>query len=129
MNKAIIIGNLCADPELRTTSSGISVTTFKVAVDRSFGEKKETDYLPVVTWRGLADNCARFLSKGKKVAVSGRIQTRSYETQNGEKRYVTEIVADSVEFISGKNDVSNDHIEPIGGNDDFEPLDSSEMPF
>ena len=140
MNRCILIGRLTKDPELRTTSSGISVTTFTVAVDRSFGKDKETDFIPVVTWRGLADNCAKFLSKGKKVAVSGRIQTRSYETQNGDKRYVTEIIADDVEFLTPKSEAHyepdsefrdglNDPPETEFDGDDFEPLDDEQMPF
>ncbi|MGE5494265.1 MAG: single-stranded DNA-binding protein [Burkholderiales bacterium] len=138
MNRATIIGNLTKDPELRTTSSGVSVCTFTVAVNRNFGERKEVDYLPVVTWRGLAENCAKFLGKGRKVGVSGRIQTRSYEGNNGERRYVTEIVADEVEFLSPKGEVSGarmdvppppDDIGLFGDESDFEPLDDEQMPF
>lgn len=99
MNKCFIIGNLTKAPECRTTPNGVSVTTFTVAVQRRF-KRDETDYLNVVTWRGLADNCARYLVKGQKVAVCGEIQTRSYEAQDGGKRYVTEIVADDVEFLN-----------------------------
>ena len=138
MNRATIIGNLTKDPELRTTSSGVSVCTFTVAVNRNFGERKEVDYLPVVTWRGLAENCAKFLGKGRKVGVSGRIQTRSYEGNNGERRYVTEIVADDVEFLAptgegggGRMDVPPppDDAGLFGDESDFEPLDDEQMPF
>lgn len=140
MNRATIIGNLTKDPELRTTSSGVSVCTFTVAVNRNFGERKEVDYLPVVTWRGLAENCAKFLGKGRKVGVSGRIQTRSYEGNNGERRYVTEIVADDVEFLSPKGEGggggSRSDVPPppddaglFGDESDFEPLDDEQMPF
>lgn len=99
MNKAMIIGNLTKEPESRTTQSGISVTTFTVAVQRRF-KTDETDFFPVVTWRGLADNCAKYLVKGQKVAVAGQIQTRNYEDKDGQKRYITEIIADDVEFLS-----------------------------
>lgn len=134
MNKSIIIGNLSRDPELKTTASGISVCTFSVAVNRNFGEKKEVDFIPVVTWRGLADNCAKFLSKGKKVGVSGRIQVRNYEAGDGTKRYVTEIVADDVEFLSPKSEGSGtpNQFEADRQNDvpeGFEPLDDEQMPF
>jgi single-strand DNA-binding protein len=132
MNRAVIIGNLTKDPELRTTSSGVSVCTFTVAVNRNFGEHKEVDYIPVVTWRGLAENCAKFLSKGRKVGVSGRIQTRSYETNSGERRYVTEIVADECEFLSPKGDADippSDDAGLFGEESDFEPLDDEQMPF
>lgn len=104
MNKAVIIGNLTNEPELRATLSGISVCTFTVAVNRRVSRdaqgQKETDFIPIVTWRGLADNCFKYLHKGSKAAVTGSIQTRSYEVQDGSKRYVTEIVADEVEFLS-----------------------------
>ncbi|MGI5850063.1 MAG: single-stranded DNA-binding protein [Christensenellales bacterium] len=136
MNRATIIGNLTKDPELRTTGSGISVCTFTVAVSRSFN-RDETDFIPVVTWRALAENCSKFLSKGRKVGVSGRIQTRSYEANNGERRYVTEIVADEVEFLSPKGeggartDVPPPNDAGLFGDepDDFEPLDDEQMPF
>jgi single-strand DNA-binding protein len=108
-----------------------------VAVNRNFGEKKEVDYIPVVTWRGLADNCGKFLAKGRKVGVSGRIQTRSYDAQDGTKRYVTEIVADDVEFLTPKGDAGHAADVPpppddsglFGDESDFEPLDEESMPF
>jgi len=140
MNRAVIIGNLTKDPELRTTPQGISVCSFTVAINRGFGDKKDVDYIPVVTWRGLADNCARFLAKGRKVGVSGRIQVRSYDANNGERRYVTEIVADDVEFLSPKGEGGSrmpadappppDDAGLFGDEpDDFEPLDDEQMPF
>ena len=104
MNKAILIGNLANDPELRITSSGISQCTFRLAVQRRYAAQngeKMADFLTIVCWRQLADNCARYLAKGRKVAVEGSIQTRSYDAQDGTKRYVTEIMADNVEFIGG----------------------------
>ncbi len=143
MNRAILIGNLTKDPELRTTPQGISVCSFTIAVNRGFGEKKDVDYVPIVTWRGLADNCAKFLGKGRKVGVSGRIQVRSYDANNGERRYVTEIVADDVEFLSPKGEGGSgggsrmqdvppppDDAGLFGDEpDDFEPLDDEQMPF
>ena len=102
LNKAILIGRLTKDPEFRATQSGTSVTTFTLAVERNFPNQhgeKEADFIPIVTWRGLAENCARYLAKGRLVAVSGRIQTRSYEGQDGQRRYVTEVVADEVQFL------------------------------
>ena len=103
MNKAILIGNLTRDPEARTTQSGVSVTTFTIAVNRRFTNAqgvREADFINIVAWRQTAELCARYLSKGRKVAVEGSIQTRSYDAQDGTKRYVTEVVADSVEFLS-----------------------------
>ncbi len=142
MNRAIIIGNLTKDPELRTTPQGISVCSFTVAVNRGFGDKKEVDYIPVVTWRGLADNCGKFLSKGRKVGVSGRIQVRSYDDNNGQRRYITEIIADDVEFLTPKGEGGGgfsrgqdvppppDDAGLFGDEpDDFEPLDDEQMPF
>ena len=101
LNKAILIGRLTRDPELRSTSNDISVTSFTVAVDRNFTNQqgeKETDFIPVVAWRKLAETCAKYLAKGRLVAVSGRMQVRSYEGKDG-KRYVTEVVADEVQFL------------------------------
>jgi single-strand DNA-binding protein len=141
MNKAIVIGNLTRDPELKTTANGVSVCVFTLAVNRRRGEKNEVDFLPIVTWRGLAENCAKFLAKGRKAGVSGRIQTRSYEAGDGTKRYVTEIIADDVEFLSPKGDSSSGSTygsadEQLPGDpeaydnmDEFEPLDDEHMPF
>ena len=103
MNKAIIIGNLTRDPESGQTVGGIARTTFTIAVNRRYTNQqgvREVDFIPIVTWRQTAELCARYLSKGRKVAVEGSIQTRSYDAQDGTKRYVTEIVADNVEFLS-----------------------------
>lgn len=103
MNKAILIGNLAKNPEIASTNSGISVCRFSIACNRPYTNadgERECDFLNIVTWRGLADNCGKYLNKGNKVAITGSIQTRSYEDNEGNKRYVTEIVADEVEFLS-----------------------------
>lgn len=105
MNRVIIIGNLTRDPEVKTTQSGTSVCTFSVAVNRRFANHdgvRETDFLNVVAWRQLADLCGKYLAKGRKVCVEGSIQTRTYNAQDGSKRYVTEIIADNVEFLSSR---------------------------
>ncbi len=99
MNKAFIVGRLTRAPEARTTASGISVTTFSVAVNRRMN-REETDFLNIVTWRGLADNCAKYLVRGQQVAIVGEIRTRTYEAKDGTKRTVTEIQADDVEFLA-----------------------------
>lgn len=102
MNKTFLIGNLTRDPELTATPSGVSVCKMSIAVNRNFTNangERDTDFFNIVAWRGLADNCGKFLSKGKKIAVVGSIQNRSYES-NGEKKYVTEIMADEIEFLS-----------------------------
>ena len=103
MNKAELIGNLTRDPEVRTTQSGVTVATFTLAVQRKFANAqgvKEADFIPIVAWRQLGELCGRYLSKGNKAAVTGSIQTRSYDAQDGTKRYVTEIIADEVDFLS-----------------------------
>lgn len=105
LNTAIIMGRLTADPELRTTSSGLSVTSFTVAVDRRFtrsGEEKQTDFINVVAWRQTADFVSKYFQKGSMIAVQGSIQTRSYEDKNGNKRTAVEIVADNVSFCGSK---------------------------
>ena len=99
MNKAILIGNLANDPESRTTNNGIANCTFRLAVQRRFADKdgnRATDFLPIVCWRQTAEFATKYLGKGRKVAVEGSIQTRSYDAQDGSKRYVTEILADNV---------------------------------
>lgn len=102
MNKVILIGNLTKDPELTTTTSGVSICRFTLAVSRRYTNsegERETDFINIVVWRNLADNCHKFLRKGSKAAVVGSLQTRSYDAQDGTKRYVTEVVADEVEFV------------------------------
>lgn len=106
MNKVILLGSLTKNPELRSTTNGTAVCSFTVAVQRRFKNQngeREADFLPVIAWRGAAEACARYLHKGSKVAVCGTIQTRSYDAQDGGRRYVTEIVADEVEFLNTKS--------------------------
>ena len=102
LNKVILIGRLVADPQLRYTQSGIAVTNFTLAVDRPFvgqGGEREADFIDIVTWRKLAETCANHLTKGRLVAVEGRLQIRSYDDQNGIRRKAAEIVADNVRFL------------------------------
>lgn len=105
LNLAILIGRLTADPELRYTPNGTAVATFTIATDR-FGKEgeKETTFIPIVVWRKQAENCAEYLRKGSLAAVEGRINVRSYEDKEGKKRWVTEVVAEAVKFLSGKVD-------------------------
>lgn len=107
LNCAVIMGRLTATPELRTTGTGVSVTSFSVAVDRSYakpGEERQTDFINVVAWRGTADFVTRFFTKGQMIAVQGSIQTRNYEDKNGNKRTAVEIVADNVSFCGSKSE-------------------------
>ncbi|MBR2909062.1 MAG: single-stranded DNA-binding protein [Clostridia bacterium] len=138
MNKVILIGNLAKDPELTTTNNGVSLCKFTIAVPRRFAGndgEREADFLPVIVWRGQADNCYKYLKKGSKAAISGSVQTRSYESTDGQRRYITEIVADEVEFLSTKNGGDDEAFEkPINeGKKDvvskFEPIDDDNLPF
>ena len=106
MNKTVLIGRLTKDPEIRYLTSGTAVTTFTLAVSRNFANQqgdKQADFIPIVVWRNLAENCAKYLAKGRLVAVLGRIQTRSYDGKDGQKRYATEVVADEVQFLDGSS--------------------------
>ena len=115
MNKAILIGRLTRDPEMRTTQSGISVCQFSIAVDRKFKNQqtgeREADFINIVAWRQLADLCAQYLAKGRKVSVVGSIQTRSYEANDGSKRTAFEVVADEVEFLTPKEQGAQQHAQ------------------
>ena len=106
INCAVIMGRLVAAPELRTTTSGKSVTSFCVAVDRSYvrqGEERQTDFINVVAWRQTAEFITRYFHKGSMIAVQGSIQTRSYEDKNGNKRTAVEVLAGNVSFCGSKS--------------------------
>ena len=105
MNKVVLIGRLTRDPELRYTSSNIPSARFSLAVDRPFTSQsgeRETDFINIVVWRKQAENVKNYLSQGSQVAIDGRIQTRSYDGEDGKKRYVTEVIADNVQFLDSK---------------------------
>jgi single-strand DNA-binding protein len=109
-NRVILIGRLTRDPELRYTTNGIAVATFTLAVNRNFKNaqgERETDFIPCVVFRQLAELCANYLSKGKLAALEGRLQIRSYEAQDGQRKYVTEVIGDDVRFLSPKDSSSN----------------------
>ncbi|WP_054958307.1 single-stranded DNA-binding protein [Paenibacillus dakarensis] len=109
LNRVILIGRLTRDPELRYTPAGVAVTQFTLAVDRPFtaqGGEREADFIPVVTWRQLAETCANYLRKGRLTAVEGRIQVRNYENNEGKRVYVTEVIADNVRFLESNRDSS-----------------------
>lgn len=102
MNKVILVGRMAGDPEVRYTQNGNCVASFSVAVDSGYGENKRTDFIPVVAWRKLAEVCGNNLTKGRRVLVEGSLNIRSYETQDGQKRRVTEVIAQNVEFLDTK---------------------------
>ncbi|HBT19852.1 MAG TPA: single-stranded DNA-binding protein [Peptococcaceae bacterium] len=133
LNRIILIGRLTQDPELRYTGSGVAVSTFTLAVDRPFTNQqgeRETDFIRIVVWRKLAEICANNLEKGRLVAVEGRLQIRSYENQEGQKRQAAEVVADNVRFLDRPKDKQDSSIE-----DDFVSLDEdldigdADLPF
>lgn len=104
INKVILVGNLGADPELRYTSGGKAVAELRLATTFGFGEKAQTEWHRVIVWEKSAEAAGKYLKKGSKVYVEGRIQQRSYDDKDGNKRYVTEIVANEVKFLDSKKD-------------------------
>ena len=109
LNCTTLIGRLVADPELKTTNSGKSVATFRIAVDRAFvkqGEQRQADFITIVAWGNQALFVSRYFSKGSMIAIQGRIQTRNFEDGNGNKRTAFEVVATEISFCGGKNETS-----------------------
>ena len=126
MNSVVLIGRLTKDTESRMTQSEKQTTTFTIAIDRPYAKEKTADFLRVVTFGKTAENCAKYISKGSLVGVQGRIQTGSYETTSGEKRYTTEIIADRVEFLESKKDKQSKDEIPEG----FQALEDDDVcPF
>ena len=146
MNKVVLIGRLTKDPELRfTPGSGAAVTSITIAIDRYNNKtgEREADFIPVVIWGKQAENTANYMTKGKQIAISGRIQTRSYEAKDGTKRYVTEVVAEAyggVQFLDSVNKVNQDYQgsnnygdmnqdRNFNCDEDITPVYDEEMPF
>ncbi len=134
MNKVFLIGNLTRDPELTTTNSGVSVCRFSIAVTRRFSNaegERETDFFNITAWRGSAENCAKFLKKGSKVAVSGSIQMRNFERQDGTRGLSVDITADDVEFLSSRNDSNNEGSTnvPNAPVSELQPVSDDDLPF
>lgn len=125
MNKIILIGRLVRDPELSYTQGGKAVCKFTLAVDRPYnGESKEADFINIIVWNKAGENAAKYLAKGRQTAVEGRLQIRSYDGKDGQKRYVTEVIADRVEFIGSTSAKHED--ETFGEEVDF---DEGDVPF
>ena len=151
MNKVILIGRLTKEPELRYTSSNIACSTFTLAVNRDYTNQngeREADFINIQVWKKLAENCSKYLAKGSKVAIDGRIQTRSNDDQNGNKRYVTEVVAENVQFLDSKKDGQANEVQNESQNnlqvpqtdpyvdmgrqvsmDDYPNIDEDSLPF
>lgn len=124
MNKVILMGRLTRDPDLRTTPSQVSVATFTLAVDRRFKSstgERQADFISIVAWRNTADFVGKYCRKGTKLVVSGSIQTRTYDDKDGKRVYVTEVVADDIEFAESKRDPAGDYSDNAtpGNNDQF----------
>lgn len=116
MNKVILIGRLTADPELRYTPSGVPTCSFRLAVDRPFTSQngeREADFINIVVWRAQAENVAKYMSKGRQVAVEGRLQVRTYDDKDGRRQWISEVVANNVEFLGSGNSSSSGN---YGGN-------------
>lgn len=145
MNKVILVGRLTRDPEVKNTASGRAVATFTLAVDRRFKNKdgqREADFIPIVFWGKQAELAGQYLSKGSQIGVSGRLQVRSYEAQDGQRRYVTEVVGDELTFLSSGRQNNNSYQQPsapqmdnsnmsvMGLDEDFHLMaDDDEVPF
>lgn len=115
LNNVVLMGRLTKDPELKQTPQGISVAQFSLAVDRNYskGEEKQTDFINITAWRSTADFVAKYFTKGQLVAVRGRLQTRQWQDQNGQKRYATDVVADEVFFAESRGKAEQTEENPI----------------
>jgi len=146
VNKVILVGRLTRDPEVKNTTTGKAVATFTLAVDRRFKNKdgqKEADFVPIVVWGKQAEFAGQYLSKGSQIGVSGRLQVRSYDAQDGQRRYVTEVVADEINFLSSSRKDSttgfqqasapqsnNNNMSVMGLDEDFHLMaDDDDIPF
>lgn len=131
LNRAILMGRITKSPELKTTPNGVPVIQISIAVDRDYtpkGQEKQTDFINVVAWRNTAEFIAKYFEKGQLIALTGSIQTRSYTDNQGNKRSVTEVIADQVYFCGGKND--NKKEKPSFDENDFEEISTdSDLPF
>lgn len=130
MNKVIIVGHLAKDVEVRYTQSGKCVASFTVAVNR-FGQQNQADFIPVVAWEKLAEICGNNLTKGRKVLVEGRLQIRTYDAADGQKRRVAEVIAQNVEFLGSKNQGSANTEQPSAAANSFggEVFPEEDIPF
>ncbi len=142
LNKVNLVGRLTKDPELRYLGNGTPVASFTLAVNRPFKNRegnRDADFISIQVWRKQAENCAQYIGKGSLVAIAGRIQTRNYEAADGQRRYVTEVVADEVHFLESRNKSANreynnnfpseDSDVSLEDNELFPIEDESELPF
>ena len=135
MNKVILVGNLTRDPELSETPSGIAVCRFSIAVSRDYAGadgNRETDFFNITVWRGRAENCGKYLKKGNKVAIVGSLQNRSYDDKDGNKRYVTDVIANEVEFLTPRGAQGEEEVETVSSRRErpqLEAIDDNQLPF
>lgn len=126
-NLVVLTGRICNDVELKTTPSGVSVCTFSIAVDRGYGENKQTDFINIVAWRSTAEFVSKYFKKGSLIGIEGSIQTRKYTDKNGNSRTAFEVIANNVQFVEGKK--TEDAVMPQR-TDGFAEVDVSEdLPF
>lgn len=123
MNKVILTGNLTKAPELRHTESGMAICRFTIANNKGYGEKKKTTFVNIMTFNKTAENCERFLSKGSKVGIVGELEIRQFTGNDGQTKYMTEILANEVEFLSAKNQMEE---QP---NSDLVEIEDTDLPF
>ena len=132
MNKVILIGRLARDPELRTTPNNLSVATFSLAVSRPYnpqnGGQSEADFISCVVWRRQAENLAKYCRKGSQIAVEGRIQTRNYTAQDGNRRYITEVLCDTITFLGTRDNNGNSATFVDNNNSYSQPSSSYPQP-
>ena len=126
-NLVVLTGRICNDVELKTTPSGVSVCTFSIAVDRGYGENKQTDFINIVAWRSTAEFISKYFKKGSAIGIEGSIQTRKYTDKNGNSRTAFEVIANNTQFVEGKK--AEDAVMPQR-TDGFAEVDISEdLPF
>ena len=123
MNRVILIGNMTKQPELRHTEGGMAICRFSIAVNKGYGEKKKTTFVNIVTFNKTAENCEKFLSKGSKVGIVGELEIRQFTGNDGQTKYMTEVLANEVEFLSSKNQLEE---QP---NDEFVDIEDTDLPF
>lgn len=128
MNRIVLIGRLAADPELKTTQSGLSVTSFAIAVDRKGSTDKVTDWIDIVAWRKTADFICKYFRKGSPIVIEGNLQTRMWEDKDGKKRKTVEVIAESVEFVPRSGGEQPQEVAH-GSNEDFIEVEDEDLPF
>lgn len=132
LNRVILMGRLTADPELRQTQSGLSVLSFSIAVERDFtpkGEERQVDFINLVAWRHTAEFISKYFTKGKMIAVDGRLQVRHYTDSNGNNRTIAEVLIDKAYFAGGDNNANKRQSITIDDVGDFEEIDDEDLPF